>query len=81
MRYKVTNDDYIFSIGTGDAGEQISETEYNEILAIIHAKPPRTDTTDYRLKTDLTWEPYTVDPDPDLDDAEVLNILLGGEEQ
>ena len=80
MWYKVTRDGYIIGIGTGGAGEQISETEYNTILDVIHAKPPRTETTDYRLKTDLTWEAYTIDPDPELDDSETLDILLGGDE-
>ena len=69
------------STGTGNGGVEITEEEYNEILSVIHNKPPRTATTDYRLKTDLTWEECETDPDPDPDPTpeEILDILLGGE--
>ena len=81
--YKQISDEYILSIGTGNGFEEITEDEYNEILTVIHNKPPRTDTTDYRLRENLTWEAYPVDPpdpDPDIDDAELLGILIGGAE-
>ena len=79
--YKYISDGYIVTVGTGGMGEVISEEEYNAILNIIHNKPPRTETTDYRLREDLTWEEYPVeppDPDPEIDDMELLNILMGG---
>lgn len=78
--YKQISDGYILSIGTGNGFEEITEEEYNTILSVIHNKPPRTDTTDYRLREDLTWEAYPIDPpdpDPDIDDTELLNILMG----
>lgn len=76
--YKVINGEYITEIGTGLNGEEITESEYNEILTLIQNKPPRTETTDYRLKTDLTWEPYEVEPEPDIPSAEeLLEILMG----
>ena len=82
MRYwKQIENGYFVSVGTGGMGEEITEDEYNAILAVIHDKPPRTDTTDYRLREDLTWEAYPIDPpdpDPEIDDAEVYNILFGG---
>lgn len=79
--YKQINENYIDSIGTGNGGVEITESEYNEILSIIQDKPPRTENTDYRLKTDLTWEEYEVEPlSQDLDDTEALNIILGGAE-
>ena len=80
--YKAINGDYITIIGTGKGGTEIAETEYNAILDIIRNKPPTTETTDYQLKTDLTWEVYEIDPpdpDPEMDDIDALNILLGGE--
>lgn len=80
--YKYAADGYIVSIGTGGMGAEITEAEYNEILSVIHNKPKATDITDYRLREDLTWEAYEVeppDPDPEIDDAELLNILLGGD--
>lgn len=82
--YKNVSDGYILAIGTGTGDTEITESEYNTILDIIHNKPAATDTTDYRLKTDLTWEPYEIDPpdpDPELDDSDALDILLGGDEE
>lgn len=79
--YKHTADGYIVSVGTGGMGAEITEAEYNEILIVIRNKPAATETTDYRLREDLTWEAYPIEPpdlDPDVDDAEALNILLGG---
>lgn len=81
MRYfKQIENGYILAIGTGGGGVAITEQEYNEIMSVIQQKPPRTETTDFRLKVDLTWEEYEVPPEPpegDIDDAEALNILLG----
>ncbi len=83
MPYKLISGDYIVAIGKGNIGERITEEEYAEILAIIRNKPQRTETTDYRLKTDLTWEAHEVEPQPnpedeEIDDSEALSILLGG---
>lgn len=81
MKYfKQISDGYIVCIGTG-GGTEITETEYNEILSVIHDKPKATETTDYRLREDLTWEAYPIDPpdpDPEIGDAELLDILMGG---
>ena len=80
MFYKQVADGFIIAVGTG-GGTEITEEEYNTILDLIHNKPPRTDTVDYRLREDLTWEEYPVDPpdpDPEIDDAELLDILFGG---
>lgn len=81
MRYfEVIENGYILAIGQGNGHIEIDEDRYNTILSVIRSKPPRTETTDYRLKVDLTWEPYEVeppDPDPDIDDSELLDILMG----
>ena len=78
--YKQIEDGYIIAIGENLGGVEISETEYGEILSVIRAKPPREGDTDYRLRDDLTWEAYTVEPEPepDLDGDEIAEILLGG---
>lgn len=78
--YKNISDGYILAIGTGNGFEEITGAEYEDIKAAIAAKPPRTETTDYRLRADLTWEAYEVEPEPepDLDDAEAYNIIFGG---
>ena len=81
--YKTIHDGYIYSIGTGNGGTEITESEYNEILTVIHNKPQATETTDYMLKADLTWEAYEMEPAPEPEPTaeEVLDILLGGESE
>lgn len=79
--YKDIENGYIIAIGTGDGGgTEIAEEEYNTIMSVIRQKPPRADTTDYRLKEDLTWEEYYRPPDEaeiEADSDEALDILLG----
>ena len=77
--YKVISDGYILAVGIGNGGEEITETEYSEILSIIQSRP--NDGYGYRLKADLTWEQYELPAveDGDLSDEEALNIILGGE--
>lgn len=78
--YKLIENGYVTAIGTGGGGTEITEQEYNTIMAVIQNKPPRTETTDYRLKEDLTWEEHErIDPvEPEeLDHEEAMNILLG----
>lgn len=78
--YKFSSDGYLLGFGTGDVGKEISESEYNEIVSFVTTKPPRTETTDYRLRDNLTWEPYAVEPEPEpeLDEAEAWEIIFGG---
>ena len=84
MRYfKSLSDGYIYAIGTGSGGIEITEAEYNEIMAIIQ-NCPTADGKGYRLKADLIWEEYDLPPVPEPSDNdeisadEALNILLGG---
>lgn len=72
MRYfKDCSDGYIYTIGKGNCGIEISEAEYNTIHAIIHNKPRATEINDYRLREDLTWEVYEVENDDyETDDKE-----------
>lgn len=82
--YKSIENGYITAIGTGGGGVEITESEYNTILSVIHNKPHRTGTTDYHLKTDLTWEEYEREPEPvdeeELDPQDALNAIFGGAE-
>ena len=57
MRYFVQygKKNHIIAIGTGYGGTEITETEYNEIMAIIQ-NHPTAEGKGYRLKADLTWE-------------------------
>lgn len=79
--YKIIESNYITAIGTGGGGTEITEAEYTTIMLVIQSKPPRTETTDYRLKTELTWEAYEREPDvpsDEIDDTEALRIITGG---
>ena len=82
MRYfKQTNSGYILSIGTGKGGAEITESEYTETITVIQNRPQETPTTGYKLKEDLTWEPYEKEPEPEpseIDETEAFNILIGG---
>ncbi len=68
MYYKQIEDGYIMAIGTG-GGIEITEDEYNTILSVIYSKPPSTDVLSYRLKEDLTWEPYIIDISEDMEES------------
>ena len=85
MRFfaQYNNSGNLLAIGTGYGGTEITEAEYNEIMAIIQNRPIA-EGKGYRLKTDLTWEAYDLPPEPELSDEdeistdEAINILLGG---
>lgn len=82
--YELTINGYILSFGVSDiGGKTITEERYEEIKKAMKEMPKRTGTIAYRLTEKLSWEAYEVeppDPDPDIDDAELLNILIGGAE-
>lgn len=80
--YKIVSEDYVTAIGTGPGGTELTEAQYNEILAIIRSHPQE-EGKGYRLREDLTWEEYdlpeeTEPEDEEISDEEALNILLGG---
>lgn len=80
--YKQTSNNYIIAIGTGYGSTEISEAEYNDIMAIIQNRPAA-EGKGYRLKNDLTWEEYDLPPEPEpsdedeLSDTEALNVIMG----
>lgn len=80
--YIIEGNGYILAVGKGNGGTKITEEKYNEILSVIRNKPERTGLIDYKLKTDLTWESYEIEPTPEPPDEptpeEALEILLGG---
>ncbi len=83
MRYfKLIQNGYVLSIGEGYDGVEISEDEYNEIMAVIKARPEAEKGFDYLLKEDLTWEMIEVpiiepSDDDEISDAEALAIIQG----
>ena len=80
--YKDIQDGFIVAIGTGSGGVEITEAEYQNIMAVIQDKPQRTETTDHHLTVNLEWVEYErIDPTDDEYEAsaeEILDILLGG---
>ena len=85
-KFKTIDGGYIISIGTGSGGEEITEQEYAEVLAVIRNKPTARDGYDYRLKTDLTWEEYAlppIEPEPPTDEEALTryaNTLTGADD-
>ena len=78
--YKHIENGYILAIGTGGNDTEIIENEYNEIMSVIQNKPARTETTDYHLKEDLTWEAFEVEPvDPAEEELTPEELLQAAE--
>ena len=78
--YKIIDGSYIQAIGTGGGGVELTEAQYNTIMALAQSKPPRTETTDFRLiDATLTWEEYErpADPEPEAEVGELFDILTG----
>ena len=80
MYKKIIQNGYIVAVGSGDFGTDITEDEYNALLEILQNRPQETAEIGYRLKTDLTWESYEKEPqpEPDLTADEIVDIIFGG---
>ena len=86
MRYfLLIENGHVMGVGKADrVGNEITETQYNEILSMLHNRPTAPDGFAYRLTKELEWELYELpveDPNPELTTEEVLDIILGGETQ
>ena len=78
--YKVVLDGYILLVGEGHNGTEIAKSEYDEILIAVKNVPPSPSGYAAKLKEDLTWDFVPVeppDPDPEIDETEAFNIILG----
>ncbi len=80
--YKQIENGYIISVGNGGAGEEITEDEYMAIMEAIADRPRDTETVGHKLRIDLTWEAYEMEPvgEPDPTPEEILDILTGESE-
>lgn len=81
MYWKQSINGYVTAIGTGKGSEEITETQYNEILSLLQSRPIAEEGFDYRLTADLQWELYEVpiaEESDEITDEEALDILLGG---
>lgn len=81
MCFKTIEDGFITSIGTGAGQVEITQEEYDSILAVIQSRPIPDAGFDYRLREDMTWElvERPIDDDPELSEQEAMDIILGGE--
>lgn len=81
MRIAIT-ENYIEALGGyGLAGEEITESEYAEIMQKIRNKPTDPDGYMYKLRADtLEWELVELPPMPEPEPTaeELLDIILGG---
>ena len=85
MNYKkVVIDGHILGIGETPGNGNISGAEYARLTSVLKNKPEAPEGFYYLLRdNDETWELLPIDPpdpDPELDDSEALDILLGGDE-
>ena len=80
MYFKARANGYIYGVGQGSMGDEITKEEYNELTDIFHNIPIK-EGYGYKLKDDLTWEEYKIEPEPDLptieEKAEAYDILVG----
>ena len=80
MKYfEIDSDGFVDSISIGDGpGYEITEERYLVYRDSFSKCPPDTDENTYRLNTSLEW--VAIPKDPEIDDAEALEIILGGAE-
>lgn len=83
MNYrKVVVDNHIMGVGETMAEGNISSDEYSRLSAIFSTMPEAPEGYYYMLLLDETWELVEKEPEPEepeLDEAEALEILLGGD--
>lgn len=75
------NDIYVESVGIGNVGTELTESEYNAIMQKIQNKPTDPEGYQYKLRADnLEWELVELPPaeEPELTADEALDIILGG---
>ena len=69
------------SAGCFRDGKSITMEEYDYIQNLICNKPTAPDGYGYKLTDSLEWELYEIpveDDDPEISEAEALDIILGG---
>lgn len=80
--FKSVEGGYITAICTGRGETEITQEEYESILAAIQSRPTLETGYDYKLREDLTWERVEAPAEPaddDISDEEALDIILGGD--
>lgn len=83
MKYGIIIDgDYILAVTKNAQESQITEEEYNQLVSIFRNRPEAPDGYAYMLLSDNhEWELVEAqppEPDDQIDDSEIADILLGG---
>lgn len=82
MKYKIVKNGYLVGVGENIAGEPISDSEYDAAMKVIRNRPTAPNGYAYRLTAGLEWELHELpieNDDPELTEAEALEIILGGD--
>lgn len=69
--YKLIDNGYLISVGSGAGGNEITESEYSHLLDVIRAAPAAPDGYQYKLHSDtLEWELAELPPAHPEEDTE-----------
>ena len=80
--YEITDNGYVLGFGKGGhGGEDITIERYEALCHAVDNMPQDTETVSHRLKTDLAWEAFEIEPvEEDPTAEELLDVLLGEDE-
>lgn len=80
MFYYKNGGTYVASHTEIPTADEISKEEYDRIKAILDSRPSAPEGYGYRLTLEMEWELYEIsaEDDPELTEAEALEIILGG---
>ena len=77
---KIIDNEYIMSLHIVNGEGNCGKNEFESLKTLFQERPDAPDGYWYLLRADtLEWELVEVSDDPDLDPADALSILLGGE--
>lgn len=76
MYQKNVENGYIISITAGADRGNITDAEYQQILALLHNAPTAPDGYTYLLREDLSWELVELPPAPDVPEEATTEDLI-----
>lgn len=84
MYSKIIENGFVIAVGENIQGKQITDDEYAATMSVILTRPAPPFGFDYALRaSDLEWELIELPSesiDPEIDNDELINILLGDTE-
>lgn len=79
---KCISGDYIASLHIVSGDGNVSKAEYDDLKSRFESRPTAPDGYQYFLQKDsLEWELKEIQSEPEPTSDEILNILLGGDDQ